>query len=165
MLYLLKYKSREELCEFDTNKIVWKEVRKHIQVEAGEMDIFKAIGAYNPFGPKEEEYKEYEKLEFIQNNIEGINPDMVDNFSVALGKLLRWLKFAIEVRIDDVVKRRKKKEFERAQREEAIAQEEERQAIREERLKEAMAEWEEEQEKIRLEKEEREEGVEKDEDE
>ena len=115
LIYLLKFKTREEVCEFDTNKLSWKYVRcSLVGKDAEEMTLFKAIGEYNPFGPKEDEYKEYEKLEFIQNNIEGISPDTVDNFSVALGKLLRWLKFAIEVRIDDVVKRRKKKEFERA---------------------------------------------------
>jgi len=49
------------------------------------------MGTYNPFGPKEDEFTEYEKLRFIKDNLEGMNEEQIDEFSVALGKLYRWI--------------------------------------------------------------------------
>jgi len=61
---------------------------------------------YNPFGPKEDEYKEYQKIHFIRTNIEDINEELVDEYSVTVGRLYRWLLLAIELRIEDVKLRR-----------------------------------------------------------
>jgi len=48
---MLGYK-REDLCERDTNKLEWKKAKNYINE-----DFFKKIGEYNPFGPKEDEFK------------------------------------------------------------------------------------------------------------
>lgn len=49
------------------------------------------MSQYTPFGPKDGEYKDYQKLHFIKFNIEDINEDVVDDYSVPVGKLFRWL--------------------------------------------------------------------------
>lgn len=64
------------------------------------------IGDYWPFGIKDETYKEYEKLKFIKRNLEEYQEEQVDEYSVALGKLLRWIKYAITARTEDVKIRR-----------------------------------------------------------
>jgi hypothetical protein len=84
------------------------------------------MSEYWPFGPKEENYKEYQKLKFVQNNLADIAEDAVDEYSVALGKLLRWINLAIEVRIEDLKIRRAHKKQLRAERQEALDKEAER---------------------------------------
>lgn len=61
---------------------------------------------YNPFGPKEDEYKEYQKIHFIRENINDINEEAVDEYSVTVGRICRWLLLSIELRIEDVKLRR-----------------------------------------------------------
>lgn len=101
LMYLLKYKQRELVCERGTNKLEWKKAKVLIND-----DMFARMGDYYPIGPKEDDYKEYEKLKFVQSNLEGISEEQVDEYSIALGKLLRWIKVAIEVRYTDVKNRR-----------------------------------------------------------
>jgi len=99
--YFLKFRDRTFLCDRDTNKLNWKKCKSYIND-----DFFAKLGDYWPIGPKEDNYKEYEKLLFIQNNLNGISEEEVDEYSVALGKLFRWVKLALMVRIEDVKVRR-----------------------------------------------------------
>lgn len=110
--------------------------------EARAPDLFKAIGTYTPFGPKQHEFEEYQKLQFIQSNLDRIPLPEVDGFSLALGKLYRWLSTTIDLRIEDVQFRRAEREKLRALREGALAKEAERQVRRENRLAEEMEKWE-----------------------
>lgn len=118
IFYLLKYRQREYICENDTNALNWKRAKQFIND-----DFFSKLGDFWPIGPKEDNYKEYEKIKFIQANIEGISEDELDDYSVALGKLFKWLKLALECRIEDVKLRRKQKEMLRKKREKAIEDE------------------------------------------
>lgn len=68
--------------------------------------MFIRLGDYWPIGLKDDTYKEYEKLRFIKSNIDQYVEEQVDEYSAALGKLLRWIKFAITARIEDVKNRR-----------------------------------------------------------
>lgn len=68
--------------------------------------MFVRLGDYWPIGLKDDTYKEYEKLRFIKSNIDQYVEEQVDEYSAALGKLLRWIKFAITARIEDVKNRR-----------------------------------------------------------
>ena len=61
---------REQVCERDTNKLEWKKA-KHLIDD----NFFKRIGEYNPFGQKEEQFKPYQKLKFIERNIESYEPE------------------------------------------------------------------------------------------
>lgn len=92
------------MCETGTNKLVWKKAKKFVSEE-----LFGKMGDYWPIGPKEENYKEYEKLQFIKDNLDGIKDEEVDEYSVALGKLYRWVQLALEVRYEDVKLRRANK--------------------------------------------------------
>ena len=103
---MLRYKDRGFVCERDTNKLQWKTFNQR-QVNCCNDDLFIRLGEYWPIGSKEDSYKEYEKFKFISNNIEGITEESVDEFSVALGRLLRWLKLAINTRTEDIRNRRK----------------------------------------------------------
>ena len=97
IFYLLKYRERQYVCERETNKLLWKKAKLNITD-----DFFQKLGDYWPIGPKEDSYKEYEKFAFIQKNIADYNEEAVDEYSCALGKLYRWMKLAIETRIENV---------------------------------------------------------------
>jgi hypothetical protein len=86
-------------------------------------NIYKYMSMYNPFGPKDGEYKKYQKLEFIRSNISDYNEEMVDEYSVTVGRIYKWLLLAIDTRIDDVNTRRARKEKQRMDREKAIENE------------------------------------------
>ncbi len=53
--------------------------------------MFSKLGDYWPIDPKENNFKEYEKMKFIQACLANINEEEVDEYSVALGKLYKWL--------------------------------------------------------------------------
>lgn len=91
-------------------------------------DLFVKMNEYqtNVIGPKEDHYREYEKLRFLQKNLLDINIDKVDEYSVAIGKLLRWILFAMEIRIEDIRQRREHKDDLRKAKEEAELKEKER---------------------------------------
>ena len=125
VFYLLRY-SREEICERDTNKLEWKKAKKLI-----DEDFFKRIGEYNPFGPKTEEYKAYQKLKFLKRNIAAYEPEHVDEYSIALGKLFRWVLQAIELREEDVMIRRDQIHKLKEERQAAIDAAAERERLRE----------------------------------
>lgn len=118
LFYLLKYKERPVVCDKGTNKLLWKKAMKFLND-----DLFGRMGDYWPIGQKEESYKEYEKLRFIQDNLAAIKVEEVDEYSVALGKLYRWVLLALEVRFEDVKLRRSQAKQLRTQRETAIAEE------------------------------------------
>jgi len=118
----LKYQDRAYLCERDTNKLEWKKVKIFLKDD----ELFTRMSEYWPFGPKEETYKEYQKLKFIQDNLDGIADDVVDEYSAALGKLLRWVRLAIDVRVEDMKVRRAHKKQLRNERQEALDKEAER---------------------------------------
>lgn len=69
-------------------------------------DLFAALSEYWPLGPKDEEYTEYQKLKYIRESLEYINNEQVEEFSICLGKLLKWIELALELRIEDVTARR-----------------------------------------------------------
>jgi len=85
----------------------------------------------------------------------------MDDFSIALGKLFKWLKMALDTRINDVISRIQEKEKERAIRQEAVEREEERLERRNEALEDAKAAWEEALEAANEENEDEDEGEKK----
>lgn len=136
LFYLLGY-TREEVCERDTNKLEWKKA-KHILTGENEdgAEFFKRIGDLNPFGAKEDQFKAYQKLKFLKKNIKKNEqqPEQVDEYSIALGKLFKWLLCSLEMRVNDVIARRDHKlklKEERRIAEEAFA---ERERLRNEAL-------------------------------
>ena len=120
----------------------WKKCCKYLKMnlenqESGD-NIYKRMSLFNPFGQKDGEFKEYQKLHFIRSNIENINEDEVDDYSVAIGRLLRWLKMTIDLRIQNVRLRRKSIASRKQEREEAIESEQERTEKREADIEEKL---------------------------
>lgn len=151
LFYLLGY-TREEICERDTNKLEWKKAKHILTGTSGDgAEFFKRIGDFNPFGAKEENFKAYHKIKFIKRNIKKLEgaPEQVDEYSIALGKLFKWMLLTLEMRISDVLSRREHKlklKEERKIAEEAFA---ERERLRQEALEAAKVEHEaKEQERI-----------------
>lgn len=81
------------------------------------------MGEYTPFGPRDDSYKEYEKIKFLKDNIDKINEDDVDEYSVPLCKLFRWLKLCIEIRFEDIRIRKNQREKAIVDRAQAIEDE------------------------------------------
>lgn len=125
LLYLIQLEPKEELCVEATNAIEWKKARNAFKEDA-KIDIFKMIADYQFEGPKDNEFKLYEKLVFLQNNIDEIRSEDVADYSQGLAQLLLWLRSAIELRITDVCTRRRSKRAAKALREDAIESEEAR---------------------------------------
>ena len=99
---------------------------------------------YSPTGAKTEEYKKYWLINFVEKNISGIEQETVDGYSGPLGKLFRWLQTAIQIRKDDILKRKIQKRKEREERATKQQQAEEREAKRKTDLEEAFNKFEEE---------------------
>ena len=115
------------------------------------MNIFQ----YNPIGPKEDEYKPYQKINSIRKMIDEIDIEAVEAYSFTFAKMLTWIKLAMEVRKEDVIKRILNNRRLKSEREAAIQQEEERQKERQTFFEEEKAKWDEEMEKRREAEEER----------
>jgi len=105
LAYLLKFQTQADLCKRDTNKLSWKKTKALICNDGAE-SIFRRLGDYWPFGPKEDEYTEYQKLAFVRENLEGSNEEAIAEYSAAMAKLYAWIVHATELRINDVVGRR-----------------------------------------------------------
>jgi len=58
---------RESICEPRTNKLKWKLAKSQIDPES---TLIEKLAAYEPLGPKEDDYRFYTTLNFIEKNIE-----------------------------------------------------------------------------------------------
>ena len=85
LFYLLKYE-REAICEPDTNKLDFKKVKMLINE-----DLFEKMSKYKPFGQKEDEYKKYQMLSFLKSTIDSVEEEKVDEYSIILGRIYRWV--------------------------------------------------------------------------
>jgi len=87
-----------------------------------------------------DDYIAYQKLAFLRKNLEAIEEERVEEFSMVLAKIYRWVVTAIELRIEDVQSRRNHSAFLRYEREQAIKEDatrtEKRQAALEEKQQE-----------------------------
>jgi hypothetical protein len=117
---------------------------------------------YQPVGPKDKEYEEYQKINYIEGLLselakerENVLDEKVEAYSQTFIRLLQWLKLAIEVRRENVIKRILHQTKLKELRAKAIEQEEERKKDREAFFEEEKAKWEEEMEKKKEAEEER----------
>ena len=133
LFYFLGY-TREQICEEGTNKLWWKKAKHLI-----DHDLYYKIKNYTPIGPKEDEYKKYQLINFIEKKCEEITMEDMEQYSWYLSKLYKWMTTMIEHRKEDIMKRREIKEKEREEREQALNDHKEREAKREEALAEAQA--------------------------
>lgn len=111
LFYLLGY-TREDICERDTNKIEWKKARQILLGPNQDgAEFFKRIGDYNPFGPKEENFTLYQKLRFLKRTLKKHEQEIekIEEYSIPLSKLFKWMLYSIELRAQDVIHRRELK--------------------------------------------------------
>lgn len=136
VFYLLGY-TREEICERDTNKLEWKKAKHILLGGSGDgAEFFRRLADYNPFQAKDGEFKAYQRIKFLKRNIKRFEQalELVDEYSIPLAKLFRWLLLTLELRASDVVARREQKD--RLKEERRLAEEafQERERLRAEAL-------------------------------
>ena len=79
------------------------------------------MALYEPIGEKHDEgLKDYQMLAFLKKNIESVEEEKVDEYSVIMGRIHRWVSQALEIRIDDVRSRRDKVATAKHEREVAL---------------------------------------------
>lgn len=111
LFYMLGYR-REDICERDTNKIEWKKARQILLGPNQDgAEFFKRIGDYNPFGPKEDQFTQYQKLRFLKKTVRKHEQEIekIEEYSIPLSKLFKWMLYSIELRGQDVIHRREHK--------------------------------------------------------
>jgi len=117
LFYLLGY-TREEICERGTNAFNLKKAKSLINEK-----LFFKLSSYNPVGPRNESYKVYQQIAFLKKNLEGITDEAVEEYSIVIAKIFKWLNMAIDLRCEDVVNRRDTIEYAKQDRNAALAAE------------------------------------------
>lgn len=84
------------------------------------------MGNYNPLGRRDGAFKEYQKISFLKKNISDLDDEKVEEFCLVMGKVLKWIQMALEIRCEDVVNRRDTVEYIKQDREQAIKSDAER---------------------------------------
>lgn len=97
------------------------------------------MGTFNPLGKRDGQFKDYQKISFLKKNIADLEEEKVEEFSLVMGKILKWIRLAIEIRCEDVVNRRDTVEFIKQDREQAIKADAERSLKFERELQEKKA--------------------------
>lgn len=81
-------------------------------------------------------FKEYQKLSFLKRTIESIEEEKVDEYSVILGRIHRWVAQALDLRTEDVRNRRDTVAVLKHEREQAVTEDKHRSEKREAALEE-----------------------------
>lgn len=131
LFYLLGY-SRDQICERDTNALSFKKVKGLINEQ-----LFTAMSTYQPIGQKTTDFNEYNKLAFLKKNLAEIEEEKVEEFSLVLRQIYRWINLAIDLRVEDVVNRRDTVEYLKQERNNQLRLNQERAALRERAYAEA----------------------------
>ena len=106
------------------------------------MDYLKNANNYTHIGPKDKEYKKYQMLGFIENNLKELSYEEIEKYSFVQAKLFKWVTSIIEMRKENIIMRRDMKEKEREERDQAIEDHKEWKKKRDEAMKEAKTDFE-----------------------
>lgn len=139
VFYLLGYQ-REEICERDTNKLEWKKARLVLLGPTHDgAEFFKRLADFHPFGAKDGHFKLYQKLRFLKKLLRRHEqaPEQVEEYSIPLAKLFKWLLYSMELRVGDVLQRRELKNKLKEERRVAEEAFQERERVRHEALEHA----------------------------
>lgn len=82
--------------------------------------LFQKLAAYNPIGSRDGSYKDYQKISFLKKNLSENSDEAVEEFSLVMKKILAWLHLVLDIRCEDVVRRRDAVEVAKQEREQAI---------------------------------------------
>lgn len=90
IFYFLGYKM-EQICIPGTQKLFWKTARKCWNDElVGKMRTFRYQDS------KDEEFRPYQTLNYIERNINDLSPEYICNYNHALGLVHKWMGMVIE---------------------------------------------------------------------
>lgn len=94
---------REVICARDTASLDFKKAKELIV-----QNLFAGMAEYNPFGPRDGEYKTYQKLKWIGNNLAACQNEIeqIEAHSVILSRILKWVQTAHSLRVQDCENRR-----------------------------------------------------------
>ena len=150
LFYLLGYK-KEDICEQETNMLMWKKAHKLV-----DSDLFKKIEDYQMLGEKIiPDIKKYSKLNHIESLINDYEIEEVQKYSLSYSLLLKWIKEVISIRKQDIKMRKERREKQVEERNQLVEQENERLKKKEEELQaaieEAKEEWKQKEEEAKLE--------------
>lgn len=104
--------TREDICQRDTNALDFAKAKDLLNEK-----LFRKMGNYKPVGPRDGDFKKYQKIAFLRRNISEMQfsgPTAeagVEDYMLVMGKLLKWINMALDIRCDDVVSRRNQKEW------------------------------------------------------
>ena len=102
LFYLLKI-PRNQLCYPNTNILNWKVAKGRINNE-----LIQQIAEFNPRGPKDVAPPKYMLVNKILTLVSDLKEEEVEQNAYLMAQLLRWVKYAVEIRMEDI-KRRKVK--------------------------------------------------------
>lgn len=114
LFYLLGY-LRDQICERGTNSLDFKMAKELINEQ-----LFQKLAAYNPVGSRDGEFKDYQKMSFLKRNLSELEDDKVEDFALVMSKILKWIQLVLDIRCEDVVRRRDAVEVAKQERENAI---------------------------------------------
>jgi len=139
IFYLLGYE-REQICLEGTNKLFWKNASRFLN-EA----FIENMVSYTPYGTRQGPFKQYQTINFIEKNLEGINGEEIEpQCGMHMSKLYKWLVLCIKTRKDEITYRKAGRKKAIQQRDQLIQKEQERQIRQEQELVEAEAKFSEE---------------------
>jgi len=65
------------------------------------------MAEYEGVGQKDEEFREFQSINFIDRNIENYYIEDADAYSAAVvGRIMRWVQAAVKLRRADIVRRK-----------------------------------------------------------
>jgi hypothetical protein len=101
IFYLLGY-TREQICLDGTNKLFWKSARTFLNEQ-----FIDRLVAYTPYGLKDQAFRAYQTVNFIEKNLEGINGEEIEpTLGMHYAKLYKWLSLCVKTRKDEITYRK-----------------------------------------------------------
>lgn len=100
LFYLLGFE-REQICFRGTNKFNLKQAKQFLNE-----DLLQRMGTYNPQGRRAGVFKEYQKLTFLKQNLHGFDEEKLAETNLLMARILQWIWAAIQLRQEDVIRRR-----------------------------------------------------------
>ena len=100
IMYLMGVK-REDICEPNSNLFFWKKAKPLFTSQ-----MCKLMCDYQLRGAKPEEFRAFNKLNYIDTLIAGIQQEEVETYHPGFGRLFKWLTTAITIRKQDITRRK-----------------------------------------------------------
>jgi hypothetical protein len=99
LMFLMQI-DRNLICEPNSNRLFWKHAKLQIR------EMAKRIANYEMLGPKDGKYEGWQTINYCERLISEIQPEDVENYHVGFSKLFKWLQQAIELRKQDIIRRK-----------------------------------------------------------